>query len=185
MWSPEFCSGDTKIIGPAFTVKFVHKEDTSSPTPDQHFVDAATEGSVMVISVPPDVKNACWGGLMSARAMAKNVQGVIIDGRIRDLSEQRQLKFPLFAKSHSILPQNAFTRPSALQVPISFEHAPDVIIHPGDIMVADLDGVVCIPQHLVDQVVQSCEKYTAIDEKCMQDLLNGHTIQETFKKHRG
>ncbi|CAO3633021.1 unnamed protein product [Cunninghamella blakesleeana] len=185
MWSPHYCSGETKIIGPAFTVKFVHKDDTTSPTPSQHFVDAATDGSVLVISVPPDVKNACWGGLMSARAMAKNVQGVIIDGRVRDLSEQRSMGFPIFAKSHSILPQNAFTRPSELQIPVTFEHSPDVVIHPGDIMVADLDGVVCIPKSLVDQVITNCEKYTAIDEKCMQDLKKGFGIQETFKKHRG
>ncbi|KAI8096458.1 RraA-like protein [Halteromyces radiatus] len=184
MWSPNHCSGDTRIIGPAFTVKFVKKEDDSAPKPSQHFVDAATEGSVMVISAPPDVKNACWGGLMSARAMARQVQGVVIDGRVRDLAEHRSMKFPVFAKSHSILPQNAFVRPSEIQVPITLSGSP-VVIHPGDIMVADMDGVICVPVGLVESVISNCEKYTAIDDQCMKALQEGHGIQETFAKYRG
>lgn len=42
-----------------------------------------------------DVKNAVWGGLMTARARAKGVQGVVIDGRVRDLNEHREMKFPV------------------------------------------------------------------------------------------
>jgi regulator of RNase E activity RraA len=42
-----------------------------------------------------DVKNAVWGGLMSARAKAKGVQGVVIDGRVRDLNEHRTMQFPV------------------------------------------------------------------------------------------
>jgi regulator of RNase E activity RraA len=45
-----------------------------------------------------DVKNAVWGGLMSARAKAKGVQGVVIDGRVRDLNEHRTMQFPVSLK---------------------------------------------------------------------------------------
>ncbi|ORX58063.1 RraA-like protein [Hesseltinella vesiculosa] len=183
MWSPTFCQGDTRIIGPAFTVKLVKKEDTA-PSLQGHFVDLATPGSVVVVSAPPDVKNACWGGLMSAGAMAKQCPGAIIDGRVRDLAEQRAMQFPIFAKSHSILPQGAFVRASEVQVPVTFEGS-SVVIHPGDIMVADLDGVVCVPVDLVDQVVESCEKYTAIDNQCMEAIQLGHGVKESFDKYRG
>ncbi|KAF7720925.1 hypothetical protein EC973_005771 [Apophysomyces ossiformis] len=182
MWSPRYCEGDTRIIGPAFTVKMVHKNDTTSPSPNDHFVDAATEGSVIVVSAPPDVKNAVWGGLMSARAMAKNVQGVVIDGRVRDLNEQRSMGFPIFARQHSTLPQSTFVRPSELQVPVTLE---TITVNPGDIMVADLDGVICVPQELIHDVITSCEKYTAIDNQCMEALKQGHGIKETFAKYRG
>ncbi|KAI8330048.1 RraA-like protein [Chlamydoabsidia padenii] len=184
MWSPQRCSGDTRIIGPAFTVKMVEKENKTAPSLSQHFVDLATENSVIVVSSPPDVKNACWGGLMSAGAQSRNVQGVVIDGRVRDLAEHRNMGFPVFARSHSILPQNAFVRASETQIPVTLSGSP-VTIHPGDIMVADLDGVVCIPVDLVDDVITNCEKYTTIDEQCMKDILLGHGVQETFKKYRG
>ncbi|KAG0174085.1 hypothetical protein DFQ28_009743 [Apophysomyces sp. BC1034] len=182
MWSPRYCEGDTRIVGPAFTVKMVHKSDTAAPSPSDHFVDAATEGSVIVVSAPPDVKNAVWGGLMSARAMAKNVQGVVIDGRVRDLNEQRSMGFPVFAKQHSTLPQSAFVRPSELQIPITLD---TLTVRPGDIMVADLDGVICVPLELINDVIMSCEKYTAIDNQCMEALKQGCGVKETFAKYRG
>ncbi|KAI8071079.1 ribonuclease E inhibitor RraA/Dimethylmenaquinone methyltransferase [Gongronella butleri] len=184
MWSPAFCQGDTRIIGPAFTVKLVKKEDTDAPSLKGHFVDHVTPGSVVVVSAPPDVKNACWGGLMSAGAQAKNCPGAIIDGRVRDLAEQRELGFPVFAKSHSILPQGAFVRASEVQVPVTFSESP-VVIHPGDIMVADLDGVVCVPVDMVEKVVENCTKYVAIDNKCMEEIKKGHGVKETFDKYRG
>ncbi|KAI8384870.1 RraA-like protein [Radiomyces spectabilis] len=184
MWSPKYCEGETRIIGPAFTVKMVEKDDTTSPKPSQHFADAAEEGSVMVISAPAGVKGAVWGGLMSARAKAKKVQGVVIDGRVRDLSEHRSMEYPVFAKSHSTLPQNAFVRPSEIQVPITMSTSP-VVVNPGDIMVADIDGVICVPASLVDEVIRSCEKYVAIDDQCMKAIQEGHGVKETFAKYRG
>ncbi|CAO3598830.1 unnamed protein product [Absidia cylindrospora] len=184
MWSPQRCSGDTRIVGPAFTVKLVEKENKTAPSLAQHFVDLATENSVIVVSAPSDVKNACWGGLMSAGAKARQVQGAVIDGRVRDLAEHRSMGFPVFAKSHSILPQNAFVRASETQIPVTLSGSP-VVVHPGDIMVADMDGVVCIPVDLVDSVISNCEKYTAIDEQCMKDIQKGFGVQETFKKYRG
>ncbi|KAI8993567.1 ribonuclease E inhibitor RraA/Dimethylmenaquinone methyltransferase [Pilobolus umbonatus] len=184
LWSPKYCEGDTRIIGPAFTVKMVETSDTTSPSPNQHFVDASEEGSVIVISAPPLVKNAVWGGLMSARAKYKGVQGVVIDGRVRDLNEHRNMKFPVFARSHSILPQNAFVRPSEIQVPIKLSTSP-ITVNPGDIIVADLDGVVCIPIQYVNEVIASCEKHVAIDDQCMKALQEGHGVKETFAKYRG
>ncbi|ORZ01039.1 RraA-like protein [Syncephalastrum racemosum] len=184
MWSPRYCDGETRIVGPAFTVKMVEKENTTAPTPPQHFVDAAIEGSIIVISAPPDVKGAVWGGLMSARAKAKNVHGVVIDGRVRDLREHRSMEYPVFAKQHSTLAQNAFVRPSELQVPVTMSTSP-VTVCPGDVIVADLDGVICVPVSLVDQVIESCEKYVAIDDKCMEALQQGHSVKDTFAKFRG
>lgn len=129
-----------------------------------------------------EVKNAVWGGLMSARAQAKGVHGVIIDGRVRDLNEHREMKFPVFAKSHSILPQNAFVRPSEIQVPITLS---SVVVHPGDIIVADLDGIICVPKDLIGDVILNCKKYVAIDEQCMNALKQGYSVKETFAKYRG
>lgn len=119
---------------------------------------------------------------MSARAQAKGVHGVIIDGRVRDLNEHREMRFPVFARSHSILPQNAFVRPSEIQVPITLSN---ILVQPGDMMVADLDGVICVPQHLVSDVINNCKKYVAIDDQCMKALKEGHGVKETFKKYRG
>ncbi|KAI9022849.1 ribonuclease E inhibitor RraA/Dimethylmenaquinone methyltransferase [Phycomyces nitens] len=184
MWSPAYCQGETKIIGPAFTVKLVDKLDKDAPSPSEHFADNIPSGSVVVVSAPPDVKNAVWGGLMSARAMARQAKGVVIDGRVRDLNEHRSMQFPVFAKSHSILPQNAFLRPSAIHMPLSMSTS-SVVVYPGDIIMADVEGVVCIPKKLLDGVVKNCTENVAIDSQCMEALVNGAGVKETFAKFRG
>jgi regulator of RNase E activity RraA len=73
----------------------VPASDKESPKPAQHFVDAVPQGSVVCISQPDNMVNAVWGGLMTARAMNRGALGVIVDGRIRDLNEQREFGFPV------------------------------------------------------------------------------------------
>ena len=58
-------------------------------------IDTVPEGSVIFVSCPPKVPNAVYGGLMSMRARASKAVGSVIDGRFRDLEEQRGLGFPV------------------------------------------------------------------------------------------
>lgn len=145
-----------------------------------------------------EVKSAVWGGLMTAGAQSRGVLGVVIDGRCRDLTEHRSLGFPVFARAHSTLGQGTFSRPSELNVPLTITPIrdpwnenpsgvpfPPTEIHPGDILLADIDGVVCVPQDLIERVVRRCETSREIDEKCMEDIKAGNPIKETFKKWRG
>ncbi|KAG9085348.1 hypothetical protein FRC06_003653 [Ceratobasidium sp. 370] len=194
--SPNDMGGqNTKICGFAYTVKMVRGDDMYSPKPAQHFVDAAPPGSVAVISVPPNTKSAAWGGLMTAGAQVRGVRGVVIDGRARDLVEHRAAGFTVFARGGSTLGQSPFTRPSELNVPITILPRPDfetcyentfaaVEIHPGDIIVADIDGVVCVPPELLENVVDGCRYSKVVDEKCMIDIQSGRSIQETFQHWR-
>src|SRR6266542_4428157 len=64
------------------------------------------------------------------------------------------LKKKVFARETSILSASAFSRPTALNIPITLNgnHDPPIKINPGDIILGDLDGVVCIPKDLLDQV---------------------------------
>ncbi|KAG0142090.1 hypothetical protein CROQUDRAFT_67610 [Cronartium quercuum f. sp. fusiforme G11] len=179
-----------KLCGEAFTVKMVLASDTKSPRPSEHFVDAAEEGTVIVISCPPNTRNAVWGGLMTARAQFRGVKGVVINGRCRDLAEHREAGFYVFANSHSVLGQSTFTRPSILQKPIIFNESlietdKRIIINPHDIIIGDEDGVVVIPKALAEEVIKICSRNVEIDKKCLIDLKNGRSIKETFAEHRG
>ncbi|KAJ7132789.1 ribonuclease E inhibitor RraA/Dimethylmenaquinone methyltransferase [Mycena crocata] len=138
-----FSSG--KICGPAYTVQMVLSSDTSAPKLSDHFVDTAPAGTVIVIDAPQQALNAVWGGLMSAGAIARSAVGVVISGRCRDIAEHRALGFPVFARSHSTLGQQPFTRPSAVNVPLIITPTvntsdyvfPSVRIEPGDWIIGD------------------------------------------------
>jgi len=62
---------------------------------------------------------------------------------------------------------------------------PSTKVEPGDIVRADVDGVVICPIGLAEQVIEAAYKGREVDEKCRQDLLAGHGVKETFAKWRG
>lgn len=161
--------------------------------PGQHFVDAAPAGSVIVVQTPAGVRSGCWGGLMSTAAQAKGVQGAVLDGGCRDLNEHRALAFPVFARAHSTLGPGTFTRVRALGVPLTIRPAPPhaeppfpaCTVHPGDWVVADLDGVVVVAPDMVDDVLARAGPAREADEKVRADLLQGKGVAESMLKHRG
>lgn len=113
LFSPERQSGDTKIVGRAYTVKYVPNDDPTPKHPSHYVsthallapisaivltgvqIDSIPAGAVVFVSCPPGVSNAVYGGLMSARAKASGAVGTVIDGRFRDLQEQRALGYPV------------------------------------------------------------------------------------------
>lgn len=60
----------------------------------------------------------------------------------------------------------------------------EVTVNPGDVIVADWDGVVTIPGDLVAKALEVMEVSVVQDQRCMQDLVDGRGVEETFKKHR-
>lgn len=134
---------------------------------------------------------------MTAGALQRGAQGVVIDGRFRDIAEHQARQFPVFARGQSTLGQGSFTRPSELNVDITLNIYPEsdvdpstpligpVVVHPGDIIVGDEDGVVCVPPDMVERVAELCAKSREIDDRCMEDIEAGKGVAETFKLHRG
>ncbi|KAK0195347.1 ribonuclease E inhibitor RraA/Dimethylmenaquinone methyltransferase [Armillaria mellea] len=179
---------ETTVCGPAYTVQMVLASDQSAPKLSAHFVDTAPASSVIVINAPPKLKNAVWGGLMTAGAQARSVVGVIISGRCRDIGEHASLNFPVFSRGHSTLGQSPFTRPSAIDVPVVIQAEddfPSVTVHPGDWMIGDKDGIVCVPRDLESKVVELTAKGREVDARCMTDIQAGKGVQASFKAHRG
>ncbi|KAG9302704.1 hypothetical protein G9A89_005178 [Geosiphon pyriformis] len=185
MFAPEFHAGPSRCVGPAFTVKVVH---ISEPVPklEKHFADAAPEGSVVVVSAPSNSVNAVWGGLMNTRVRTKGVKGVVVDGRVRDLEELHKDGLPVFARGLSILSARKYTHPAAINLPIIIngDYDPAIVVNPEDLIVADLNGVVCIPKEYLDHVLDLSKKQVNIDTKIKQDLGKGISIAEAFKRHR-
>jgi regulator of RNase E activity RraA len=131
---------------------------------------------------------------MTAGAQARRAAGAIVIGRVRDVVEHRAAGFPLFALGRSTLPQRAFTRVAAVGCPLDIpmttgaagEEATLLVhIKPGDWMVGDEDGVVCVPREMVERVVQRASAAREVDERCLKDIKDGLGVRESFRKHRG
>lgn len=123
---------------------------------------------------------------MSTRAHHLGAAGTIVDGRLRDLQEHRDLNFPVFAKDVGTTAPAEVARVSEVNSgPVRFNSEDqDSYIYPGDILIADLNGVVCVPQQLAEQAVDLIASQVQADEKVAEDIRNGVPVGESMKKHR-
>ena len=93
----------------------------------------------------------------------------------------------VFAKGTSALGSNTFTRASGLNVPVQFTSETQkrpLTINPGDLILADQDGVVVVPVEHAEKCLKICEERFAIDEKTMEALKKGEPMGETLARLR-
>ncbi|KAF2480099.1 ribonuclease E inhibitor RraA/Dimethylmenaquinone methyltransferase [Neohortaea acidophila] len=185
MWSPQRQEGPTRIVGPAYTVKYVRKNYENEPKPAGHYIDSVPSGSVVFISAPPRMINACYGGLMSNRAKYLGAVGTVIDGRLRDLQEHRDLHYPVFARDVGTTAPQEVARVSEVNAPVRLNsEEQDAVINPGDILIGDINGVVCLPQGLAEKALDLMQSQVDADVKVAADINKGRTAAEAMKEHR-
>ncbi|MEO6012505.1 MAG: RraA family protein [Devosia sp.] len=142
---------ERKIVGPAATVLEVATEEFVPPSHAIDLIDEAPSGSVIVIAVQGEANVAVWGGLMTAGAVANRHEGAVLDGALRDIVEiRRDYDFPVFARSVSPGTTLGRFKTIASNVPVTVG---GIEIHPGDIMVGDVDGVVAVPRQHAEAIL--------------------------------
>lgn len=135
-----------KFAGLARTVKLKKDEGNKDPEALTGMLQAIDEGStdsvyVMVVEDGEDI--AGMGGLMGTAMAARGYSGAVIDGGVRDVAYLRKIGFPVFATG--IVPSTSVHhyRFAGAQVPVICNGVP---VNPGDIVVADSDGVAVVPR---------------------------------------
>jgi 4-hydroxy-4-methyl-2-oxoglutarate aldolase len=148
---------EQRICGPAATVLEVATDEFVPPQHALDLIDEAPKGSVIVIAIEggaPDV--AVWGGLMTAGAVANGHVGAVLEGSVRDLVEiRRDYDFPVYALDVSPGTTLGRYKTVASQVPV---RVGGVIVHPGDIVAGDVDGVVVVPRAQAVAVLKMAEE---------------------------
>ena len=177
---------DCKIVGPAHVAQFVPcSELPSDQILKQNFVDTCSQDCVAVISARSSLNTpilSCnWGGLMACRAKKIGVSGAIVDGRVRDIEELRSMEFPVFSKGSGVHGAKGFTVLKSIGQNVSLS---GVVVMEGDIIMADINGVVRVTLSHWEQVLSKTEELTRQDGLCMADLESGSSLNEAFKKHR-
>jgi regulator of RNase E activity RraA len=109
----------------------------------------AERGDVLVINAQGDTSRAIMGGLMTRLAIQRGIAGVIVDGSVRDATEMAELQFPVYSRGLSAnAPDRA--RPGQVNLPVA---CGGVVVSPGDIAVADADGIAVVPLQVAEQVL--------------------------------
>ncbi|KAJ8064462.1 hypothetical protein OCU04_006800 [Sclerotinia nivalis] len=184
-------SSPNKItVAPVSTVVFAPKNSTdlsnypaANIPSDKHWVDLTVPESIVVITQPEGQNNAVLGGIMALRAQVLGAKGVIVSGRVRDLDELQATGIPIWSRGTSIVGAGAESKPHAIQVALKIDGT-DVC--PGDIAFCDpKNGVVIIPQGKIADVISMLPGLVAADDRVKEEVKQGMSVQDAFKKHRG
>ena len=132
-------------------------------------IDMAVPGEVIVVDAGGDLANALMGELMLAYAIKKGVVGFVLNGAIRDLDNFRATNLPTYAAG--VTHRGPYKDgPGEINVPIAID---GMVIHPGDIMIGDSDGVLCVPIDGAEEILKSTQAKSEAEIKQMAAIEAG------------
>jgi regulator of RNase E activity RraA len=152
--------GIPRIAGPAFTIRTGKHDNLMFHAS----IYLAQPGDIIVVEAGDD-EMAVAGGNVCAIAQRNGVAGLVVDGVIRDVVESRDNRFPVFARGASPIPAKRVGE-GGLNVQI---RCGGVVVNPGDVIVADEEGIVVIPGPRVEDVLAKAQAKVAADSKLSLD----------------
>lgn len=170
------------LAGPVFTMR-------GRPTPgaDPHetllawtgFLSRAPAGHVVVVE-GNDGTRALMGELSAETLQGKGVLGFVTDGGCRDCGFILKLGFPVFCRFRTPIDVVGAWMPEAFDVPVTLG---ETVIHPGDWLIGDIDGVVTIPGPIAAEVVAEVEAVMQAENRVRKAILEGMDPQEAYRRH--
>ena len=143
---------EKKIVGPAMTIQEGPTDEFVPPKLALDAIDESPAGSVIIIGIHGERDVAVWGGLMTAGAEVNGLAGAVLDGGVRDVTEiRRDSHFQVFARSVSPATTLGRFKTLSSNEPVL---CGGVLVHPQDLIVGDLDGVVVVPKEHVQAVLK-------------------------------
>jgi regulator of RNase E activity RraA len=173
------CHAGGVMAGPAFTVRsrpgdnlMVHKA-----------LDLAEPGDVVVVDAGGDLTNAVIGELMVAYAIKRGLAGIVIHGAIRDSGAIGEGNFPVYAAG--VTHRGPYKDgPGEINTPISLS---GMVINPGDLMLGDDDGLLCVPIDEATTILKATQAKSAAEGRQMAAIAAGTNdrswIDAALKKH--
>ncbi len=115
-------------------------------------VDSCQADDVLICAAAGSMRSGIWGELLTTAARNRGCVGAIVDGAVRDRAAMRQLQFPVYARGTSPYDSQNRQRVVDLDIPVEID---GVIFAPGDLVIADLDGVVVVPRTVEEEVLRA------------------------------
>ncbi len=169
-----------RTAGFALTVQTVPAREIAPAEPykgELAAVDALRANDIMVVST---CVWSFWGELLSTAAQYRGCRGVVIDGYTRDTQAIIAMNFPVFCRG--IHPSDSLGRldVAAHDVPIT---CGDVLVHPGDLVLADHDGIVVVPHGIAVQTLEAAEEKVRGENMVRKKLAEGMSATEAFQRY--
>lgn len=171
----------SRFAGFALTVK-LKKEENKDPHALDGMLAAIDQGapnSVYVMVIEDGANIAGMGGLMGTAMLARNFSGAVIDGGVRDTAYLKKIGFPVFALGNVPSTSVGHYRFDGANIPVTCD---GVLVSPGDIVVADSDGVTIVPHAKAAEVLATAQDMDFKEHSMYAYIEKLKSIEEAVKK---
>lgn len=167
------------IAGPAYTIRLTpaRRADPEARNAFFHAYQGIPAGSVVVIQVVGDVGGGVLGDVVAHFWKLRGVAGVVVDGPVRDVPAVRDLELPMWSRSVTMRGMKTIESVTECDLEVSID---GVIVRPGDLVVADDDGVFVLPAEEEAEVVPLAWEMLRSEEKTHVELEKGKTMLECY-----
>jgi regulator of RNase E activity RraA len=170
-------AGQKRAVGPAFTLRFIPAredlatpESWANPRSTRGAIEAMPEGVVVVAGTEGVTEAGIFGDILCARMAKKGVAALVTEGAVRDAVGVRGTSLPVWCALEAAPPSVAALTFVNWEEPVG---CGGVAVYPGDVVVADDDGAVLIPQALVEAVTREAEAQEKLEAWIMREVEKG------------
>jgi regulator of RNase E activity RraA len=135
---------------------------------------------VLIAAAGGSMRSGLWGELLSTAARKSGCVGAIIDGAVRDVAKMTAMGFPIWARGTCLYDSKDRNRVIDLDVPVEID---GVRFAPGDLVVADIDGVVVVPQKIEAAVIRHAWDKVHAENTVRDAIAGGMSATAAFNKY--
>lgn len=168
------------FVGRARTIRWMETDYVDERNPygaELEAMDSLKPGDVVVHSTDYSGTNAPWGELLSTIAQHRGAVGTVCDSQVRDCVRIIGMGFPVYYAGIRPVDSKGRACVVAYDVPV---RCGEVLVHPGEIVFADFDGVVVIPREVEQNVLKLAREKVRAETNSRQDLFNGKSLTEVY-----
>lgn len=141
-------------------------------------VDSCRPDDVLIAAAGGSMRSGIWGELLTTAAKNRGCIGAIVDGAIRDVTKISAMEFPVYARGRCLY--DSLNRQRVIDVDVTVE-IDGVRFSSGDLVVADADGVVVIPQEVEEKVLELAFAKVLGENKVRDAIRGGMSAVEAYK----
>jgi regulator of RNase E activity RraA len=143
-------------------------------------VDSINSDEIFIAAASGSMRSGIWGELLSTAVKHRGCTGAIIDGAVRDVRQMREMSFPVWAVGTSPYDSKDRQRIIDLDIPVEIG---GVVFSPGDLVIADVDGIVVVPQEVEDKVIRLAWQKVHEENTFRDSIKAGMSATEAFAKY--
>lgn len=142
-------------------------------------VDALQPGDVMIAAAHGSMRSGIWGELLTTAARNRGCVGAVVDGAVRDVAKMRDYDFPVYARGTCPLDSQHRQRVCDFDVPVEVL---GVLVRPGDLVLADEDGIVFVPANIEADVLEVALKKVHEENRVREAIRAGMLATEAYRQ---